>query len=89
MGRRARERQRREFDLDVLVSRLERLYTELLAARASSGSRRRGARAVLARLRAAPTGQPADGTATGTATESPGGRYAIEPHRVEGSPGDW
>ena len=51
MGRRARERQRREFDLDVLVGRLERLYEELLAARVSGRSRRHGARAALARYR--------------------------------------
>jgi glycosyltransferase involved in cell wall biosynthesis len=38
MGARARERQRREFDLDVLVRRLEALYEELFA---TSGRARR------------------------------------------------
>lgn len=51
MGRRAQERQQREFDLQVLVGRLERLYEELLAARVSGGSRQRGARAALVRYR--------------------------------------
>lgn len=51
MGQRARERQRREFDLELLVDRLERLYEELLAARGSGRPRRRGARAALARHR--------------------------------------
>ena len=35
MGDRARERQRMEFDIDVLVARLENLYLELLGARAA------------------------------------------------------
>lgn len=52
MGRRARERQRREFGLEALVSRLERLYSELVAARRSGGPRRAGTRASLARVRA-------------------------------------
>jgi hypothetical protein len=33
MGARARERRRAEFDIDVLVGRLEDLYVELLAER--------------------------------------------------------
>lgn len=33
MGRHARERRRREFDLDVMVAKVEALYEELLAAR--------------------------------------------------------
>jgi glycosyltransferase involved in cell wall biosynthesis len=37
MGERARERQRAEFDIDVLVGRLETLYLELLAARERRG----------------------------------------------------
>jgi glycosyltransferase involved in cell wall biosynthesis len=39
MGRRARERRRTEFDVDVMVSRFERLYEDLYGRRA----RRRGA----------------------------------------------
>jgi glycosyltransferase involved in cell wall biosynthesis len=53
MGRRALERQRREFSLDALVGRLEQLYSELVAARASGGRRRGRARATLAGLRSA------------------------------------
>lgn len=51
MGRRARERQRSEFELELLVRRLERLYEDLLAARLSGRPRRRAARAALARQR--------------------------------------
>jgi glycosyltransferase involved in cell wall biosynthesis len=51
MGRRARERQRREFDLELLVDRLERLYEELLTARRRGRPRRQCARATLARHR--------------------------------------
>jgi glycosyltransferase involved in cell wall biosynthesis len=51
MGRRARERQRREFDLGVMVRRLERLYVDLLAAR-RDGRRRAASRLVLASHRA-------------------------------------
>ena len=51
MGRRARERQRREFDLGVTVQRLERLYDDLLAAR-HDGRRRAASRRVLASHRA-------------------------------------
>ena len=43
MGRRGRERQRREFDLDGMVRRLERLYEDL------HGSQRRGHRAEASR----------------------------------------
>lgn len=48
MGRRAQERQRREFDLEVLVGRLERLYAGLVEASASGRPRRWAARAALA-----------------------------------------
>ena len=51
MGRRARERQRSEFDLASLVRRLERLYEDLLAVRLAGCPRRRGARVALARHR--------------------------------------
>jgi glycosyltransferase involved in cell wall biosynthesis len=51
MGRRARERQRSDFDLDVLVGRLERLYEDLVAARVSGRPRRESARAAVARHR--------------------------------------
>jgi glycosyltransferase involved in cell wall biosynthesis len=48
MGRRARERQQREFDLEVLVGRLERLYTDLVASRVAGRPRREAARSALA-----------------------------------------
>lgn len=40
MGRRGRERRRQEYDLDVMVSRIEKLYLGLLANRASNGQAR-------------------------------------------------
>ncbi len=79
MGRRARERQRLEFDKEALVGRLERLYSELLAARASGGSRRQDTRATLASLRSAQTGQPADRVAVAVPAASPPKRNAPEP----------
>jgi glycosyltransferase involved in cell wall biosynthesis len=51
MGRRAQERQRREFGLEVLVGRLERIYEDLLTARKAGGVRRELVRAAVARLR--------------------------------------
>jgi glycosyltransferase involved in cell wall biosynthesis len=48
MGRQARERQQREFDLEVLVGRLERLYTDLVAGRVTGRPRRQAARSALA-----------------------------------------
>jgi glycosyltransferase involved in cell wall biosynthesis len=51
MGRQARERQQREFDLEVLVGRLERLYTDLVASRVAGRPRRQAARSALAGYR--------------------------------------
>lgn len=53
MGRRARERQRAEFDLDVMVRRLESLYSDLFEARRDATRRatRAATRAVLERHR--------------------------------------
>jgi glycosyltransferase involved in cell wall biosynthesis len=47
MGRRGRERQRREFDLDAMVRRLERLYEDLHAGSLTRRRRADAARAVL------------------------------------------
>jgi glycosyltransferase involved in cell wall biosynthesis len=47
MGRRGRERQRREFDLDGMVRRLEHLYEDLYAASLTGRRRSDAARAVL------------------------------------------
>jgi glycosyltransferase involved in cell wall biosynthesis len=71
MGRRARERQRREFTLEALVGRLQSLYSELLAAQSSTGSRRRSTRAALARLRSDWLGDPTDPDAMGVGLERP------------------
>src|SRR3982074_2311185 len=79
MGRGARERQRREFDLEALVGRLERLYSELLATPASGGPRRRAARATLASLRSAQARAPADCAGMGVATENFATRDVPEP----------
>jgi hypothetical protein len=47
MGRRGAERPRREFDLDHMVRRLERLYEDLYAGSLSGRRRSDAARAVL------------------------------------------
>jgi glycosyltransferase involved in cell wall biosynthesis len=51
MGARARERRRAEFELDVMIERLEGLYEDLYAAKQSSGSRYRPLRKPVEQVR--------------------------------------